>query len=463
MNAKHRFVLFNLLSFEFILLNLVLVGFLYFSLSDFSLLDPFFRARLFELMLIYNISWLLIILYIRDNAFYFNPRYNYIRSFVISVFCFVGIVITLIVALKIRYFARSIYIIPIFIFSYLNLVSQKYILKFLKNRASHLFSDTLLITGELRNSKLNRFVKAMSQYGYNIIGSLQHESPEAADEEDVKVIGSIGELKHVLSTYEIDEIFIDMSDLSRNEVSDSIAIADDFGVRVKLIPDNPLYMSRNYKAATVGELAVFKLRQNPLDNFNTTIVKRIFDFCFALVTLIVFSPVYLIIALLIYMESGGPVFYTPLRKGEGGKTFKCYKFRTMSTCDNPMNGTKSTTVNDPRITKVGRILRKNDLDELPQFINVLKGEMSVIGPRPHRIHLQNSLRKSVSNYMVRSYVKPGITGWAQVNGWRGPTITDQEKNERINHDLWYIENWSFWLDIKIIFLTLFGRHRKNAF
>jgi putative colanic acid biosynthesis UDP-glucose lipid carrier transferase len=232
---------------------------------------------------------------------------------------------------------------------------------------------------------------------------------------------------------------------------------------VKLIPENPMFIAKSYKAITIGDLAVFKLRQSPLDNFSKTIVKRLFDFCFALVIIVIFFPVYLLIGILIFLDTKGSIFYTPYRKGEAGETFRCYKFRTMSVCDNPLDGTKSTIENDPRITKIGRFLRISDLDELPQFFNVLKGEMSVIGPRPHRVNLQQDLRKSVNNYMIRGYVKPGITGWAQVNGWRGPTITEEQKNERIKHDLWYIENWSLWLDIKIIFLTLFGRHRKKAF
>lgn len=304
----------------------------------------------------------------------------------------------------------------------------------------------------------------MTQYGYNIIGYLQEEDDESVDDSvDLAVFGGIDQLKNVLSNYSIDEIFIDTCDLDREAVIDAINIADSFGIRVKLIPENPYMLAKSYKALTIGELAVFKLRQSPLDNFSKTILKRLFDFGFALGVLIVLLPIFTIIALLILLDSRGPIFYTPYRKGEAGKTFKCYKFRTMSVCEDPMNGTKSTVVNDPRITRVGRILRKADLDELPQFFNVLKGEMSVIGPRPHRITLQDDLRKSVNDYMVRSYVKPGISGWAQVNGWRGPTVTAEQKTERIKHDLWYIENWSFWLDLKIIFLTVFGSHHKKAF
>ena len=254
-----------------------------------------------------------------------------------------------------------------------------------------------------------------------------------------------------------------MAKMQQEKISAIVKIADDFGVRVKLIPESPFLMSKNYQPFTMGNLAVFGLRQSPLDNFSLTVLKRLFDFLFALFVLIFFAPIFLLIAIFIFLENRGPIFYTPYRKGEANKTFKCYKFRTMSVCEDPMNGVRSTEVNDPRITKVGKFLRKADLDELPQFFNVLKGDMSVIGPRPHRIHLQNDFRSSVQNYMVRSYVKPGITGWSQVNGWRGPTITAEQKNKRVDHDLWYIENWSFSLDIKIIFMTIFGEHHKKAF
>jgi putative colanic acid biosynthesis UDP-glucose lipid carrier transferase len=419
--------------------------------------------NLAKLAVIYNFSWLFIILYIRDNEFYFSADYGHLKNVLTSLFFFVGIVTTLVAILKIEYFNSPTFIIPIFIFSYLLLISTKYLLKYLKKRGSHLFSNTLLIGSNFGGKNLKNFTTTMTQSGYNIMGYLEGQEVIPKNELGLSVFGNIKDLPTVLNNYSIDEIFVSMSDLKDEKISDVVKIADDFGVRVKLIPENPLLKSKNYKPLAMGNLAVFKLRQSPLDNFSLTILKRLFDFLFAFFILISFAPIFLIIAIIIYIDNPGPIFYTPFRKGEANKTFKCYKFRTMSVCEDTMNGSKSTAVNDPRITRVGKVLRKIDLDELPQFFNVLIGEMSVIGPRPHRIHLQNDFRSSVKNYMVRSYVKPGITGWAQVNGWRGPTVTDEQKNERVHHDLWYIENWSFWLDIKIIFMTVFGEHHKKAF
>ena len=464
MNSKNRFILIYLLAFEFILLNIVLIAFLFFRIPEFSLTDIAFLGKLARLVVIYNFSWLFIILYIRDNEFYFSPDYGYLKSILTSLFFFVGFVSVLIILLKIRYFNRSTFIIPIFIFSYINLISHKYLLKYLKIRGSHLFSNTLLVGSGYKESNLVSFVNAMAHYGYNIIGYLENRMErKKTDILDLKIFSDLSNLSKVLATNSIDEIFIAMSDMEHKKIIETVKIADSFGVRVKLIPENPLLMSKNYTTVTMGDFAVFKLRQSPLDNFSFTILKRLFDFCFSLFFIILGAPLYVLIGILILLDSGMPILYTPYRKGEAGETFKCYKFRTMSVCDNPMNGNKSTIVNDPRITRIGKFLRKTDLDELPQFFNVLKGNMSVIGPRPHRVNLQLDFRKSVNDYMVRSYIKPGITGWAQVNGWRGPTETDEQKNERIAHDLWYIENWSFWLDLKIIFLTLFGQHHKKAF
>ena len=463
MNSKNRFILINLLAFEFVLLNLVLITYIFFRLPEFSFTDIPFLKKIAVLTIIYNISWMFIILYIRDKEFYFSTNKIYLKSILISLFFFVGIVTTLVILFKIHYFARSTFIAPIFIFSYLNFLAHKYLLKFLMKKGSDLFSNTLLIGTANNFSKLNGFTEVMTSYGYNIVGYLESQGKKSKDLPNLKRIGEINELSEVLNTTSIDEIFIAIPSIDQKKVKQSIQIADSFGVRVKLIPQDPLQIAQNYKAVTMGDLAVFKLRQSRLDNFNMTILKRLFDFCFAAFVLFALSPIYVLIAIIIRLDSKGPTYYCPRRKGEAGRTFKCYKFRTMKYNDNEFHGTRSTVINDPRITRVGRFLRKTDLDELPQFFNVLKGDMSVIGPRPHRANLQNDFRKSVNDYMVRSYVKPGITGWAQVNGWRGPTETTEQKNERIKHDLWYIENWSFMLDLKIIFLTLFGSHRKKAF
>ncbi|CAZ96045.1 exopolysaccharide biosynthesis polyprenyl glycosylphosphotransferase [Zobellia galactanivorans] len=463
MNSKNRFILINLLAFEFVLLNVVLTICFLFKLPDFSLSHTAILPKMLSLIAIYNITWLVIIMYIRNSEFYFNPDFGYFKSIITSLFFFVGFVMSVVILLKIRYFERSTFIVPIFIFSYLNLVSHKYLLRYLKKRAAHLFSDTLLIGSGYDESNIKSFTNAMTQYGYNIMGYLENTEKKPKNVLDFSVFGSIDDLPKALNDNGIDEIFIAMGGMKHEKIMETIRIADSFGVRVKLIPKNPLLKSKNYKAVTMGDLAVFKLRESPLDHFSTTVLKRLFDFCFAFLVLLFLVPVFLIIAIVIKIDSKGPIFYSPLRKGEGGRTFKCYKFRTMHVTEDPINGARSTVVDDPRITRVGKFLRKMDLDELPQFYNVLKGEMSVIGPRPHRVNLQNDFRKSVNHYMVRSYVKPGITGWAQVNGWRGPTVTDEQKNQRVNHDLWYIENWSLWLDVKIIFLTIFGNHHKKAF
>ncbi len=465
MNSKNRFILISFVLFEFVLLNITLITFFAFALPGFSWSNNSFFNNLTIILLILNLSWLIIILYIRVKDFYFNPNYRYIKNFALSFFFFIGISSTLMLIFQIDFLRPISLIIPIFLFTYINFLIHKFLLKYLKRiGSSELTSNALLISSEKEYPKLLEFTKSITQHGYKILGYLgDKDTSTLANGVGLDVIGNIKDLPEILENKAIDEIFITLASLKQEKIKSSIKIADNFGVRVKLIPENPIFIAEKYKADTLGDIAVFELRQSPLDIFSNMVIKRLFDFLFALITIVILSPLFLIIGILIILDNKGPIFYTPHRKGEAGGSFKCYKFRTMSECDDPLAGTKSTVVNDPRITKIGKLLRKSDLDELPQFFNVLKGEMSVIGPRPHRSILQNDFRKIVNDYMVRSYVKPGITGWAQVNGWRGPTVTDEQKKERVKHDLWYIENWNFWLDVKIIFLTIFGKHHKNAF
>ena len=198
------------------------------------------------------------------------------------------------------------------------------------------------------------------------------------------------------------------------------------------------------------------------DQFNLK-VKRAFDLIFSSLFILFIMPwLFPIIALLIRIDSKGPIIYKQLRHGRGNKTFRCYKFRTM--IKNQESDTRQASRNDARVTRIGRFLRKSSLDEIPQFFNVLMGDMSVVGPRPHAVAHNEEYRKLVTYYMLRHKVLPGITGWAQVNGWRGETDTLDKMEKRVEFDLAYIRNWTLWWDVKIVFLTLFkGFVGKNVY
>jgi exopolysaccharide biosynthesis polyprenyl glycosylphosphotransferase len=206
------------------------------------------------------------------------------------------------------------------------------------------------------------------------------------------------------------------------------------------------------------------LRPEPLQIPFNRIVKRGFDIVFSSLTLLVLTPiVFPIVALLIKLSSRGPIFFKQERTGEQGNSFWCWKFRTMQV--NPDADKVQATWNDARITSIGRFLRKTNMDELPQFLNVLKGEMSVVGPRPHMLKHTEDYRQRVSKFLVRHFAKPGITGWAQVNGFRGETKQVSDMEKRVEADIWYVENWSLLLDLRIIFKTILNmiRGEKNAY
>lgn len=282
--------------------------------------------------------------------------------------------------------------------------------------------------------------------------------------ESKKVLGNLDNINMFLQANPIDEIVIALPDDQKNNIQRVLSAADYHGIRVKYVLDYHELFGNNYKITRFGGIDAVNIREMPCDGKYAIFLKNCFDKVFASIALIMLLPAFLLIALAIKFESRGPVFYCPIRVGKGGKPFKLFKFRSMRQNDDAAAGTQSTCENDPRITRVGKFLRKYSIDELPQFINVLFGSMSVVGPRPHRRFLNRQLQENVYHYMLRHYVKPGITGWAQINGWRGPTDTEEQKRQRTLHDLWYIENWTFKLDIKIIFLTIFSsKVHKSAF
>lgn len=466
MIVRNRHLGFNQLAVEFILLNLAVLLILYLNSSGFATYSD--NQLLFvdsiRLGLIFNLSWAIIVLYSENSKSYIATDFRrQVQNIIFNTFILVGITYTLATVFDVAYFLRTTFLLPIFLFSFLNLSIVSFFFEYKKRKGQSAFNSNIVVVGaEKKPKKALKFAQKIQQRGYNLVGVVDNN--RSGSQVGGRHLGNINQLSAILENTPVDEIFITLASLKKEEIKQAIDTADYHGVRVNLVSKTPGYINSKYKSYTLDDLPVFKLRETPLDKFNNYLVKKTFDVLFSLTVLILLSPIFLVLALLIYLDNKGPIFYRPMRKGEGGESFYCYKFRTMSVCDDPVNGTESTVENDPRITRVGKYLRKYDLDELPQFINVLKGDMSVVGPRPHRTNLQNDFRKIVNNYMVRHYVKPGITGWAQVNGWRGPTVTMEQKQKRVQHDLWYIENWSLWLDIKIVFLTVFSKKtRKNAF
>jgi putative colanic acid biosynthesis UDP-glucose lipid carrier transferase len=274
----------------------------------------------------------------------------------------------------------------------------------------------------------------------------------------------ISEAKDYILKNKIDEIYGTIDSLRQREIDDLINFADNNLKTIKLIPDSDSVFYRNLALDYYGYLPIISLRKIPLDIEVNKRFKRFFDVIFSILMFAtIFFWFFPIIALLIKIESKGPVFFKQIRNGLNNKEFKCYKFRSMFL--NSEANIKQVERNDPRITRIGKLLRKTSLDELPQFINVLKGEMSVVGPRPHMVKETERFAENINKFMVRHLIKPGITGLAQVSGYRGEVETENDIKGRVKYDIFYIENWSFSLDVKIIFLTVFNifKGEKKAY
>ena len=258
----------------------------------------------------------------------------------------------------------------------------------------------------------------------------------------------------------MDEVAITLNLNEYHKLEQIVAICEKSGVHTKFVPDYYNFISTNPYTEDLDGLPVINIRNVPLTKTVNRMIKRLIDIIGSIVALILFSPIMLVVAILVKKSSPGPIFFAQERIGLGNKPFKMYKFRSMGVQDPKKEAKEWTTKNDARVTPVGRIIRKTSLDELPQFWNVLKGDMSLIGPRPERPLFVEKFKEEIPRYMIKHQVRPGITGWAQVNGFRGDTSI----RSRIEHDLYYIENWSLGLDIKILFLTFFkGFVNKNAY
>lgn len=301
---------------------------------------------------------------------------------------------------------------------------------------------------------------ANPSWGYVVRGILADNVPRGTEYKGIKVLGRIENLSIVLPENKLDEIAITLGLAEYHKLERIVGMCEKSGVHTKFIPDyNNIIPTKPYTEDLLG-LPVINIRHVPLNNALNFFTKRCVDLFGTAVALILFSPVMLMVSIIIKATSPGPLIFKQERIGRQNKPFYMYKFRSMIVQDETVEKGKWTTQNDPRVTPIGRFIRKTSIDELPQLVNVLRGDMSLVGPRPERPQFVEKFKEEIPRYMIKHQVRPGLTGWAQVNGYRGDTSI----RKRIECDLYYIENWTLGFDFKIIIMTFFkGFVNKNAY
>ena len=292
--------------------------------------------------------------------------------------------------------------------------------------------------------------------GYRILGYFE-DFPSDRYPSDVSYLGHPQEVSNFLeqNVGGVDQLYCSLPSARSAEIVPIINYCENHLVRFFSVPNVRNYLKRRMHFEMLGNVPVLSIRREPLELLENRIVKRTFDIvCSTLFLCTVFPFIYIIVGIAIKMSSPGPVFFKQKRSGEDGKEFWCYKFRSMKV--NTQCDTLQATEHDPRKTRIGEIIRKTSIDELPQFINVLKGDMSIVGPRPHMLKHTQEYSLLINKFMVRHFVKPGITGWAQVTGYRGETKELWQMEGRVMRDIWYIEHWTFLLDLYIMYKTVYN-------
>lgn len=422
----------------------LLVGYISYSSIEY-LNDPIW-LRYF---ILYNIIWILIALV--------NPPYNVLsgrllklypllRSVTLNLLIHGSIIIGFI---EIPFSNQNDSFIQIYIITLAGVYSTRWLIligiKWYRKKGFN-YRNIVLISTEETNEFLTEHLETHRELGYHLKGFFSTTSLNHF--EDKK-----SELRAYFNTNEIDEVFINPEELDDKKLANIIDFCEDEFIKVKMLSDIGLILNRKIEINNFGLFWLLEVSPLPLDQVYNRIFKRAFDLIFSVLVLITFfSWLYPIVWIIIYLESGTPILFKQKRSGEKNQPFTCLKFRTMYNNDNA--DIIQSTKNDSRITRIGKFLRKTSLDEMPQFINVLRGEMSIVGPRPHMLKHTEDYSKIVDRFLQRHHVKPGITGLAQIKGYRGEVSNIQDIKGRVNFDKFYIENWSMALDLNIIANTI---------
>lgn len=383
---------------------------------------------------------------------------NIVKANTIGLF----ILIVILYVAKIIDFSRSVLV----IFFFVNIIAEEIVRIIIRLvlrdiRRKGLNQKHIVLVGYSRAAEeyIDRIL-ANPEWGYTVRGILDDSVEAGTEYRGIKVLGRIDNLMIILPQNRLDEIAITLGLNDYSRLEEIVALCEKSGVHTKFIPDyNNIIPTKPYTEDLLG-LPVINIRYVPLSNTFQFALKRITDIFGSLAAIVLFSPVMLFCAVLVKITSPGPVLYKQVRVGLHNKNFEMYKFRSMEVQPEAEEKKAWTVKNDPRVTGIGKFMRRTSLDELPQLFNILKGDMSMVGPRPERPFFVEKFREEIPRYMVKHQVRPGLTGWAQINGYRGDTSI----RKRIEYDLYYIENWTLGLDIKILFLTIFkGFINKNAY
>ena len=457
-----RYLKITLIALDLITLNLLylLCQIIFTNRIGFKLMDEYIIY-----WLISNAFWLILSFFLRTYADKTTISFETFTKRTIQVY-----LLWIIFIMFYLFFSRELKISRLFIITTigsfgLGLLINRFIYlgihKYFSN--SDFFTKRVIILGY--NETAKKLAKYFEEDGVNtqLIGYIENEE-NIRELSNYPVLADVSETMQIAKKWNVQEIFSTITPEQNKEIYSLMHQSEKECIRFKIVPNLSIFITREVHIEYFGELPILSLRSDPLDDVGNRIKKRSLDIVVSLFTIIfILSWLMPLIGLLIFIESGFPIFFKQLRTGKNKKSFYCWKFRSMKS--NKEADLKQATNNDNRITKVGRFLRKSSLDEFPQFINVFKGEMSLVGPRPHMIKHTSDYSKVVDDYMIRQFIKPGITGWAQINGYRGEITNPEQIQMRVNKDLWYLENWTLWLDIQILFLTIYHIFRgdKNAY
>ena len=353
-----------------------------------------------------------------------------------------------------RMFVSSYFILLFFLIIILHLLTHKILYQVFRTSRYH---DKAVILGAgILGKELYKELTSDSYLGIKVMGFFD-DDPSVNKE---RLLGNIADAKKYVIENNISKIYCTLPLSAKEKIKDILNFAEQHIINFHIIPSTRHYIDTPVILDMIGNTPILSIRKIPLSYSHNAYLKRALDLLVSSLFLaIIFPFMYLIIGIAIKISSPGPVFFTQLRTGKGGKNFKCYKFRSMRV--NEECNTKQATVNDNRKTRVGSFLRRTNLDELPQFINVFKGDMSIVGPRPHMLFHTFHYAEVVSKYMVRHFIKPGITGLAQISGLRGETKDIRQMKKRIRKDILYIENWTLSMDIKIMIQTIWISLKGN--